>query len=145
MSTDIAAISFKVNVPDGLAAADRQVRELLGAEGFGVLTEIDVQATLRSKVSVDIPGYTILGACNPHLASRAIAANPEVGLLLPCNVVLRETNGGTLVEFADPIAMLGLMDDPGLLEIAQEARRRLRRVAELLTSLHGQNSGGSNA
>jgi uncharacterized protein (DUF302 family) len=129
MSTSTNDVSFTVRTSADLAAADRQVRELLGAQGFGVLTEIDVQETLRSKIGVEISGYKILGACNPHLASRAIAANPKVGALLPCNVVLRETDEGTLVEFADPIAMLGLMDDAELREIAKEARERLTTVA----------------
>lgn len=132
MTTISVDVCFAVTLSTDLVATDRKVRELLGAEGFGVLTEIDVQATLRNKIGVDMPGYLILGACNPHLANRAIAANPAVGLLLPCNVVLRETVLGTVVEFADPTAMLGLMADAELQEVAGEARMRLSRVAETL-------------
>jgi len=125
-------LGFGLIVKSSLDETELRLRELLGAEGFGVLTEIDVQATLHDKIGVDIGPYKILGACNPHLASRAIAAKPEMGLVLPCNVVLRSVSDGVLVEFADPIAMLRLIDGPELRTVAVEARDRLARVAEAL-------------
>lgn len=125
-------ISMAVDLPMDLAATEHRVRELLSSEGFGVLTEIDVQETLRTKLEVDMPGYRILGACNPSLAHRAIVAAPHAGLLLPCNVVLRETPSGTRVEVADPVSMLQLIDDPVLREVAEVARERLSRVVSAL-------------
>jgi len=103
--------------------------------GFGLLTEIDVRATLREKLNVEFPRYEILGACNPLLAHRALQAYPDVGLLLPCNVVVAErAEGGSRVSFMDPVAILGLVDNPTLAPIAADAAERLRRVAAALES-----------
>jgi uncharacterized protein (DUF302 family) len=93
-----------------------------------VLTQIDVQATLAEKLGVERSPYVILGACNPALAHRAIEANPSVGALLPCNVVLRADGDATIVEAMDPMAALGLVDEPAMRSIATEARDRLARV-----------------
>lgn len=126
-------ISMTVDLSMEMADAERRVRAELTTEGFGVLTEIDVQQTLRSKLEVTIPAYRILGACNPALAYRAITAVPEVGALLPCNVVLREVDTATTrVEVADPLMMLQLIDDVVLREVAAAARERLGRVVDAL-------------
>lgn len=109
--------------------ADRQVREALKDEGFGVLTEIDVAATLREKLDVDFPRYVILGACNPPLAHKALQAEPDVGLLLPCNVVVRALpDGQTMVEALDPVKQLSVAQAPGLESLAQDVRERMERV-----------------
>lgn len=117
-----------------------RVKTALQAEGFGVLTEIDVQRTLQEKIGVEMEAYRILGACNPQLAHRALQVEPSVGLLLPCNVVVRETSAGSRVEIVDPDAMLGVVGNRQLNAIADEARERLRRV---LTTLSGQPSRAS--
>ena len=101
-----------------------------------MLTEIDVQATLKAKLGVERSPYLILGACNPPLANRAIEADPAVGALLPCNIVLREDGPDTIVGAMDPMAALGIVDTPQVQPIAMEARDRLRRVIESLESGH---------
>jgi uncharacterized protein (DUF302 family) len=107
--------------------------EALKAEGFGVLTEIDVQETLKKKLGVDHLPYKILGACNPPLAHKALTAAPEVGLLLPCNVTVRQLEDGAIeVAIIDPLMMMGVISNPALKPIADEARSRLERVAETL-------------
>jgi uncharacterized protein (DUF302 family) len=107
------------------------VRDSLAEQGFGVLTEIDVAATLKTKLDVDVPAQVILGACRPQLAHRALDAVPSIAALLPCNVVVRAVGGATAVEAVDPDAMMRLADDAALREVATEARERL--VAALAT------------
>jgi uncharacterized protein (DUF302 family) len=108
------------------------VTDALRAEGFGVLTEIDVRATMRDKLGVEREPYLILGACNPQLAHQALEADPSIGALLPCNVVLREEDGRTLVEILDPMSALGVAGVDVVGPIALEAEGRLRRVVSVL-------------
>lgn len=111
-----------------------QVKEALKAEGFGVLSEINVKQTLNEKIGVEMPPYVILGACNPPLAHRALTAEPEIGLLLPCNVVVRVDGGQTRVDVVDPEAMLSIVGKPELNDVAAEAKQRLQRVVAALSS-----------
>lgn len=114
-------------VKAGHATALERTRAALAEYGFGVLTEIDVAATLKAKLDVDLPAYRILGACNPQLAHRAIDVEPSIGLLLPCNVVVRSLDRDrTLVEAMDPRVMVSVTGDSRLAEIAEEAGTRLR-------------------
>ena len=108
------------------AEANTRIREALKAQGFGVLTEIDVQSTLRDKLGENMEEYVILGACNPPLAHRALSADRTVGLLLPCNVVVRAGDGCTIVEALDPRAIADIAGQPLLKEIAEDAAGRLR-------------------
>jgi uncharacterized protein (DUF302 family) len=107
-----------------------RVRDELKVEGFGVLTEIDVTATLREKLGEHVEEYVILGACNPPLAHRALSVDRSIGLLLPCNVVVRASRDGTVVEALDPGIMVNLSNEADLQEIADDAAARLRRVLE---------------
>lgn len=117
----------------GYAETIERVKAALKEQGFGVLTEIDVKATLKAKIGEDVAPYIILGACNPPLAHRAIAANPEVGMLLPCNVVVRETpGGGVVVEAMDPVAAMGIVQDEAVKAVAQEARDGIAKALEAL-------------
>ena len=110
-----------------------RVTQELAKEGFGVLTEIDVAATMKKKLDVRMPPYKILGACNPQFAHRAIGAEPQIGALLPCNVVVREDAEGKIrVEFMDPIAVMGLVGKPEVRPIAAEVRQRLERVMKAM-------------
>lgn len=117
--------TVKLSYEDALARAT----EALAKEGFGVLTEIDVAATLKKKLGKDMPPYKILGACNPQFAHRALEAEPQIGALLPCNVVVRvDSSGETIVEIMDPRAVLQLVGRPEIAAIAGEVRSRLERV-----------------
>jgi len=125
------AFRTKVDLP--YEQAVEKVIAALKDEGFGVLTEIDVQATLKKKLDVDYHRYIILGACNPPLAYRALQAELEIGLLLPCNVIVYEADGGSVVSIVDPRAMLGVVDNADLQTVADEARTRLLRVLEAVS------------
>ena len=113
-------------------AAVERVAEALKSEGFGILTTIDVKSTLKEKLDVDYKPYVILGACNPELAHRALTADDNIGLLLPCNVVVTETETGSEVAIARPESVLAMADSPEVIPIAKEAETRLRRVLEEL-------------
>ena len=126
--------SFGTRLAMATSAARPIVEAALRAEGFGVLTEIDIATTMKAKLGVDGPAYVILGACNPPLAHRALEADPSVGLLLPCNVVLRADGDGTIVEAMDPAAMLGLVGSAAVAEVAEDARARLGRMIEALAA-----------
>lgn len=112
--------------------ARAKIIEALAAEEFGVLTEIDVEATLKKKLDMGFRPYAILGACNPKLAHRALEAEPQIGLLLPCNVVVQEGEGGAVVSIAKPRAMFSLVENPALEPVVSEADERLRRALESL-------------
>lgn len=113
-------------------SAVARVTEELGKQGFGVLTEIDVKATLKKKLDKDVAPYRILGACNPQFAHQALDAEPSIGLLLPCNVVVRQSGSAVQVEFMDPGAMLALVDKPGVQPLAAQVRERLLQVMDAL-------------
>jgi uncharacterized protein (DUF302 family) len=113
-------------------AALEKVTEALKAEGFGVLTSIDVKETMKKKLDADFRKYTILGACNPPLAYKALTARPDVGLLLPCNVIVYEEGDATVVNIIDPLSMINFIQDPALESVAEEARRRLKRVSDAI-------------
>ena len=124
---------FNISVSGSMDEVRSKVVDELEKEGFGVLTEIDVAATLKKKIDVDRKPYIILGACNPALANQAINADPDIGLLLPCNVVVREEDDGSItVGFMDPAAVLGLVDKEGVAALAGEVRGRLERVRDAM-------------
>lgn len=114
----------------GIDAAEARVRSALTAKGFGVLTEIDVAATMKMKLDVDLPAYRILGACNPKMAHQAIGLEPRVGAMLPCNVILRAVDGGVEVSAIDPVASMAAIDNPELHRVAGQVRDLLRDVVE---------------
>ena len=117
-----------VSFPDAVA----KVTEALKAEGFGILAEIDVAGTLKKKLDVDVRPYTILGACNPVLAHKAMQAEPHIGLLLPCNVLVQGAENGTTVSIMDPAAMMAVTNNPKLAEVGADAEARLKRVIAAL-------------
>ncbi|MFQ5487462.1 MAG: DUF302 domain-containing protein [Gammaproteobacteria bacterium] len=124
---------FHVSLQGGFDTVIQQVTEALQAQGFGVLSDIDVQATLKKKLGVERRPYRILGACNPPLAHRALEADPDIGLLLPCNVVVREeADGSTTVAFMDPGAVLGLVNREEVTRLAEEVRNKLLHVRAAL-------------
>ena len=130
--------SFSIKVNADLSAVEDKIVAALAEEGFGVLTEIDVQATLKKKLGLEKRPYKILGACNPQLANQAIDAEPEIGVLLPCNVVLRQDESGqNIVTFMDPAAVLTLVDKEGVAELANEVRARLKRVSDAVETAFG--------
>lgn len=124
---------FSINLNDSFEDTITRVTDALKDQGFGILTEIDVKATLKAKLDVDRLPYIILGACNPPLAHQALEADPDIGLLLPCNVVVRqEDDGSVTVAFMDPVAVLGLVDKPGVETLAIEVRDKLERARDML-------------
>jgi len=124
--------SFGKTVDSGFEQALERVTQALTKEGFGVLSDIDVAATLKKKLGLEMPPYRILGACNPQFAHRALELEPQIGALLPCNVVVRNEGGKTLVEMMDPLAVMRLVDKPEVAKIASEVRSRLERVLAAL-------------
>ena len=121
--------TIKASVDDAVEKVTAALKE----EGFGVLTEINVQSVMKAKIDVDMNPYRILGACNPHLARQAIEAEPDIGLLLPCNVLVRdEGNGQSYVGFMDPNAVLTLVDRPEVGELASTVREKLERVRDAI-------------
>ena len=126
---------FSSEIQGTAAEVEQQVVEALKQEGFGIMTEIDVAATLKAKLDMDKPPYKILGACNPQLASGALEKDPEIGALLPCNVVVRENDKGSItVTFMDPEAVIGMTGNSELTELAGEVRSRMLRVQSALTA-----------
>lgn len=128
-------LSFQVELAEPFDEAVDKVTAALKEEGFGVLTKIDVQATLKDKLGIDFRPYVILGACNPLLAHQALENESQVGLLLPCNVTVEKTEGGTLISIVNPEVLLGinqLSENPRVNETSYDARSRLERVAASL-------------
>jgi uncharacterized protein (DUF302 family) len=130
------AIGFSVELDEEFESVKEKVIEALKVEGFGVLTEIDVKATLKKKLDVDFHPYQILGACNPPLAYEALKIAPHVGLLLPCNVIVNQiTDDRVNVSFIDPVLMMEVASEPALKGVAEDAKARLLRV---MASLEGE-------
>jgi uncharacterized protein (DUF302 family) len=115
-----------------LEAVDGRTRQALSGQGFGVLTEIDVTATMKKKLGVDMPGYRILGACSPEMAHRAIGIEPRVGAMLPCNVILREVEGGVEVSAVDPVASMQAIGNDELAAVAGKVREMLAEVVKAI-------------
>jgi uncharacterized protein (DUF302 family) len=130
--TTMTSYTFGTRLPGTIASVRPAVEAALKAEGFGVLTEIDVQATLKEKLDIDSGPYVILGACNPPLAHQALEAEPDLGVLLPCNVVVYATDQGTRVTAVNAGAMLGMVGNEALEPIASQVQERLDRVLERL-------------
>jgi uncharacterized protein (DUF302 family) len=124
--------SFGTSVSWGQSEAIERISAALKDEGFGILTTIDVQKTLKEKIGVEREPYVILGACAPALANQALDAEPEIGVLLPCNVVVYQYQGSTRVGFMDPIAALGLTGNESINDLANDVKARLMRVVEAL-------------
>ena len=112
--------------------AVERTKSALADEGFGVLTEIDVAATMKAKLNEDMPAYRILGACNPPLAHQAVIAEPTIGALLPCNVVVRQDDDQVIIDFMDPAAAMDLAQSPEISELGRQVRRKLEKVARSL-------------
>ncbi len=132
MTKTVTDYAYRVRLDLPYEQAVETVTAALKDEGFGVLTEIDVQETLKKKLDVDFRNYVILGACNPPLAHQALNTELEIGLLLPCNVIVYEDGEESVAAIVDPISMLGVVENRDLTPVAEEARTRLRRVADTL-------------
>jgi len=132
MSKKAAEFGLHLRLDMPYQQAVERVKSALQAEGFGVLTEIDVQATLKKKLNADFRNYVILGVCNPPLAYRAFQADLDIGLFLPCNVIIYEDGPGSVVSIMDPISMLGVIQNPELQPVGNEACARLERVFKAL-------------
>lgn len=130
MTETTPSYALRISVPFAHDQAKALVTDALADHGFGILCEIDVSATLKQKLAVDIPPYVILGACNPPLAHRALQAEPDIGLLLPCNLVVYTPPEGerTIIAAIDPVVQLGVADNPGLEPLARDVRGRLKAV-----------------
>ena len=128
----MTAYGTTVHVDQPFDQAVEAVRAALGEQGFGVLTEIDVRATMKAKLDVDVPSHVILGACNPPLAHRALEIDPSIGLLLPCNVVVRDTEDGVVVEAIDPSVLVTFTGDAALEPVAAEVGRALAAALNAL-------------
>jgi len=131
----MSGMAFEVTLDGPYAESLERVIDALKEEGFGVLTRIDVHDAFKEKLGLEFRNYSILGACNPSLAYKALSNRPDAGLMLPCNVIVEENDDGTLVRIVDPAAMMqagGFDGDPVLKEVGGEAEIRLRRVAEAL-------------
>lgn len=122
--------TYDRTIQDAFEVVEDRVRKALGDRGFGVLTEIDVQATMKNKIGADMSRYTILGACNPKMAWEALDHEPKVGAMLPCNVILRETDQGVEVSAVDPVASMSAIDNSGLKEIASKVSGRLSQAVD---------------
>lgn len=124
-------MTYTINrmIPDvGIDDVDARARKALADHGFGVLTQIDVKATMKTKLDVEMPGYRILGACNPKMAYQAIGFEPRVGTMLPCNVILREVEGGVEVSAIDPVASMQAIDNAALKDVAGQVRDLLSKA-----------------
>ena len=129
----MSSYGFNITLKGSMDQIVKKVTEALKTEGFGVLTEINVKDTLKAKINVDTRPYMILGACNPQSAHQALLAEPDIGMLLPCNVVVREEEDGSInVGFMDPIAVLKLTDNADIIGVAKEVREKLERVRDAL-------------
>ena len=128
----MSAYGYTKKVGMNFENAEQKIREELKKEGFGILTEIDVKATLKKKLDIDFDKYTILGACNPPFANRALIAEREIGLLMPCNVIVYEHEGKTFVSAVRPTAAMGMIDNPQLKAIAAEVEEKLKKVVDKL-------------
>lgn len=120
--------AIKLRTPDPMDEVEQRIRDELSEEGFGVLTEIDVQATLKEKLDVDRRAHRILGACNPALADQGLSAEPDLGVMLPCNVTLYEEEGSTIVSAMKPTTALEIVDNPEIDKIARDAEARVHRA-----------------
>jgi uncharacterized protein (DUF302 family) len=135
MTNQLDEYAFTVHLDADYEDALESTVAALKEQGFGIITQIDMKQTLKQKIGVDFRKYAILGACDPKLANRALSTEPEMGLLLPCNVVVYEDEdgaGGTTVSIVDPIGMLGSIEEPGLQQVADEAHAKLSKVAAAL-------------